>query len=225
MYFEYGEKELAYLAMKDPKLGEAIEQIGMVKREVMPDLFTAIVYNIVGQQISSAALDTVWGRLEEKLNHEVTPDSILALSEEELQSVGISFRKVSYIRKFAGKVQDGSFSLEELKDLSDEEVINRLVTLDGIGRWTAEMLLIFSLQRPDVLSYGDLGIQRGMRMLYHHRNIDPKKFNKYKRRYSPYGTVAGLYLWEISGGAIPGMKDYKPKEKKPKVKGKQVNRK
>ncbi len=201
MIFAYGEKEITYLGQKDAKLKEAIERIGMIQRPIIPDLFTAIVYNIVGQQISTAALHTVWTRLEHKLSHEITPERILQLPEDELQSIGISYRKAGYIRNFAGKVQEGRFPLEKIRDMSDEEAITCLCSLEGIGRWTAEMILIFSLQRPDVVSFGDLAILRGMRMLYHHREIDRKKFEKYRRRYSPYGTVASLYLWEIAGGA------------------------
>lgn len=84
---------------------------------------------------------------------------------------------------------------------------------DGLGEVTAEMLLLFCLQRPDILSYGDLAILRGMRMVYHHRKIDKKKFEMYRRRLSPYGSVASLYFWAVAGGAIPGMKDYVPKKK------------
>ncbi len=214
MYFTYSEKEISYLKEKDPKLGQAIDKIGMIQREVMPDLFSAVIYNIIGQQISTAALNTVWKRFLDKVEEDVSPESILSLSEENLQSIGLSSRKVRYIRSFAEKIQSGDFSLEALEGMNDEEVIQSLVSLDGIGRWTAEMLLTFSMQRPDVVSFGDLGILRGMRMLYHHRVIDKKKFQKYKRRYSPYGTVASLYLWEISSGAIEGMKDYQPKKRK-----------
>ncbi|WP_416173761.1 DNA-3-methyladenine glycosylase family protein, partial [Clostridium perfringens] len=94
-----------------------------------------------------------------------------------------------------------------------EEVIAELSALKGIGRWTAEMIMTFCIQRPDVMSYGDLAIHRGLRMLYHHRNVDKIKFEKYRRRYSPYGTVASLYLWAIAGGAIDEMKDYAPRRK------------
>jgi DNA-3-methyladenine glycosylase II len=83
----------------------------------------------------------------------------------------------------------------------------------GIGKWTAEMLMLFSLQRPDILSYDDLAIQRGLRMIYHHRRITPKLFERYRRRYSPYASVASLYIWAVAGGAIDGMKDYAPKKK------------
>ena len=85
--------------------------------------------------------------------------------------------------------------------------------MDGIGIWTAEMMMLHSLQRPDILSFGDLAMQRGLRMLYHHRKITRKLFEKYRRRYSPYGSVACIYLWAVSAGAVEGLKDYAPQEK------------
>ena len=97
--------------------------------------------------------------------------------------------------------------------MSDAEVCARLPELDGIGVWTAEMLMLHSLQRPDILSYGDLAVQRGLKMLYRHRRIDRKLFDKYRRRYSPYGSVACIYLWAVSTGAVEGMKDYAPVKK------------
>ena len=97
--------------------------------------------------------------------------------------------------------------------MSDAEVCAKLSELDGIGVWTAEMLMLHSLQRPDVLSFGDLAVQRGLRMLYHHRKITRPLFEKYRRRYSPYGSVACIYLWAVSAGAVEGLKDYAPKEK------------
>ncbi len=218
MEYMYGEEEINYLKAKDAKLGAAIDAIGIIHRPVMPDLFTAIVYNIIGQQISTAALETVWARFLEKVQQDVTAASVLRLSKEELQSIGITYRKVDYIQKLAAKVLNGSYVLADLYEMSDEEAIVSLSSLDGIGRWTAEMILIFSMQRPDVVSYGDLAILRGMRMLYHHREIDKKKFQRYKRRYAPYGTTASLYLWAIAGGAIEGMKDYGKKNYEKKVK-------
>ena len=98
--------------------------------------------------------------------------------------------------------------------MTDEQVIRELSSLKGIGVWTAEMIMTFCMQRPDVVSYGDLAIIRGMRMLYRHREIDKEKFIRYRKRYSPYGTVASLYLWAIAGGAIPELTDPAPKRKK-----------
>ena len=213
MHFEYGEKEISYLKSKDSVLGQAIDIIGFVKVSMDTDIFSAAANNIIGQQLSMAAQATVWNRLKDKVGT-VTVDSVLKLSLKELKSIGISYKKAEYIFGFAEQISSGSFNTEALTELSDEQVIEQLSSVKGIGAWTAEMLLIFSLGRKDVLSYGDLAIHRGLRMLYHHRNVDKKLFEKYRRRYSPYGSVASLYLWEIAQGAMPGMKDYAPKNKR-----------
>lgn len=205
-YFPYGQEEVDYLTKKDAKLGWAISRIGMLQRPVEPDLFKALVSSIVGQQISGKALATIWGRFQERFEP-LTPETIASASLEELQSCGISMRKARYIQGIADAVLQGAVDLEGLKDLPDEEVYKELMKLKGVGPWTAEMLLIFSLERKDVVSFGDLAIQRGMRMLYRHREITPKLFAKYRKRYSPYGSIASLYLWEIAAGAIPELTD------------------
>jgi DNA-3-methyladenine glycosylase II len=133
---------------------------------------------------------------------DITPNAILVCSVEEIQKFGISFRKAAYIRGAAQRVADGSLDIEALRSMSDTEVCNELVKLDGIGKWTAEMLMLFSMQRPDILSFGDLAILRGMRMLYRRKEIPRELFEKYRRRYSPYGSVASLYLWAIAGGDV-----------------------
>lgn len=213
MYFRYGTEETEYLKKKDPKLGEIIERIGHIDREIDPDLFSSVIHQIVGQQISTKAQETIWNRTQEQLG-EVNANTVLNAGADKLQSFGISFRKADYILDFAKKVQEGEFDLEAIWEKTDEEVIRELSALRGIGVWTAEMLLLFCMERQNVLSYDDLAIQRGLRMVYHHRKIDKKLFEKYRRRYSPYGSVASLYLWAVSNGAIEGMKDYAPKKKK-----------
>lgn len=210
MYFEYGEEELTYLKQKDKRLAEVIDQAGMIERTVDDDLFSAVIHHIVGQQISIKAQATIWQRMKEQLVT-VNADTILNAGVEGLQPLGISFRKAEYITDFAGKVKDGSFDIDGIWEKPDEEVIKELSSLKGIGIWTAEMILLFCMQRPNVLSFGDLAIQRGMRMVYHHRKIDRKLFEKYRRRLSPYCSVASLYFWAAAGGAVPGLKDYAPK--------------
>lgn len=211
-YFQYGEKEIAYLKGKDKRLAEVIDKVGMVERRVIPDLFTALVHSIAGQQISTKAHETIWKKMVGVFG-EVTPPKILDLSPETLQAFGITFKKVDYIRAAAQKIVSGEFDIHALRMMSDTEVCTKLSELDGIGVWTAEMLMLHSLQRPDILSFGDLAVQRGMRMLYHHRKITRSLFEKYRRRYSPYGSVACIYLWAVSAGAVEGLKDFAPKEK------------
>ena len=213
MYFDYGAREVDYLKARDRVLGEVIDQVGHVEREVDPDLFSAVVHHIVGQQISTKAQATIWARMRERLG-EVNARTVAAAGTAALQSVGISLRKAEYIQGFAGKVNSGAFDLQRVAALPDSEAIEALVALKGVGVWTAEMILLFCLQRPDIFSFDDLAIQRGLRMVYRHRKIDRKLFEKYRRRFSPYGSVASLYLWAVAGGAIPGKKDPAPRPKK-----------
>ena len=213
MYFDYGAREVDYLKARDRVLGEVIDQVGHVEREVDPDLFSAVVHHIVGQQISTKAQATIWARMRERLG-EVNARTVAAAGTAALQSVGISLRKAEYIQDFAGKVNSGAFDLQRVAALPDSEAIEALVALKGVGVWTAEMILLFCLQRSDIFSFDDLAIQRGLRMVYRHRKIDRKLFEKYRRRFSPYGSVASLYLWAVAGGAIPGKKDPAPRPKK-----------
>ena len=215
MYFEYGAKEIEYLKSKDKLLGEAIDKIGPISRTVETDLFSSVVHHIIGQQISMSAQATVWKRLCDVVTV-VDEKNLCDINREDLQKLGITFRKADYIKDFAQKVFSGEFNVAELNFMTDQNVIKQLSTLKGVGPWTAEMLMIFCMQRPDVISFGDLAIHRGMRMLYHHRNIDKAKFDKLAKRYSPYATVAGFYIWAIAGGAIPDMRDYAPKKKEVK---------
>lgn len=209
-YFEYDEQAIAYLKARDERLAEAIDAIGPVRREVTPDLFAALVNCIVGQQISTKAQVTIWKRLTGAFG-DITPEAMAACPDDELQRFGLSFRKVGYIKGAAERVVAGELDLKGLANLPDEEVCRRLSALPGIGVWTAEMLMTFSMQRPNILSWGDLAIHRDLRMVHHHRRITPELFAKYRRRYSPYGSVASLYLWEIAGGAVAGLRDWAPK--------------
>ncbi len=206
MYFKYGKKETEYLKRKCPRLARVIEQVGPVRRAVDGDLFSAVVHHMVGQQISTKAQATVWRRVQDRLG-QVKAQRVCALGVQELRRAGISQRKADYILDFARKVHSGELDLAAVAEMDDAQAIARLSALRGVGVWTAEMLLLFCLQRPDVLSYDDLAIQRGLRMLYRHRKITRTLFEKYRRRFSPYGSVASLYLWAVAGGAVPGLTD------------------
>ena len=207
MYFRYGPAETEYLKSRDARLGALIDQIGPVEREVDPDLFSAVVHHIVGQQISTKAQATVWRRIQDALGR-VDADTVLSAGPEGLQALGISFRKADYITDFAQKVHSGAFDPEAVRRMTDQEAVAALSALRGVGVWTAEMILLFCLERPDVFSYDDLAIQRGLRMVYHHRSIDRRRFEMYRRRFSPCCSVASLYLWAVAGGAVEGLRDF-----------------
>lgn len=205
-YVEYGDDAVAYLSERDPRMADAIARIGHVWRVRDDDLFQAVVHSIVGQQISTRAQATVWARMRDGLGA-VDAAHVAAASVEELQAFGMTYGKAGYIHDFALRVQDGSFDIAAVERMGDDEAIEALASLRGVGRWTAEMILTFCLNRPDVFAYDDLAIQRGLRMLYHHRRITRKLLERYRRRFSPYCSVASLYLWEVAGGALPELRD------------------
>lgn len=196
-YFEYGNNEIDYLKSKDNKLGKVIDKIGIVKREVNPDIFDSLVSSIISQQISTKAALTVKSRLKELVG-KFTPETINKEDIEKIQQCGMTMRKASYIKNIAYAAVTKSLDLNNLHLLSDAEIIKKLVKLDGVGEWTAEMLLIHSFERPDILSYKDLGIRRGIKRLYSLDDITKEEFERYRKMFSPYNTVASIYFWELS---------------------------
>lgn len=195
MYFAYGETELSYLWQKDKRLGAVIDRVGHVQRAVDTDLFSSVVHHIIGQQISTKAQATIWQRLQDALG-EVNAETIRAAGVPMLQSLGMTFRKAEYMTDFAEKVAAGQFDLDAVAHMSDADAIRELSALKGIGVWTAEMILLFCLQRPDIFSYDDLAIRRGLRMVYHHRKVDRRLFEKYRRRAQAAALRLGrICLW------------------------------
>ncbi|AET57123.1 base excision DNA repair protein, hhh-gpd family [Paenibacillus terrae HPL-003] len=195
--FDYGEKEINYLKSVDTVLGTAMTQMGKVERVIIPDLFAALVHAIVGQLISAKAVQTIWARMQEKLGA-MNSENIATQSVEAIQSCGITMKKAVCILNIAQTIEQGLLDLQELYELSDTQVIQKLSSLHGIGPWTAEMMLINSMERPDVVSWGDIAIRRGMMKLYNLESLTKKQFEEYRRVYSPYGSVASIYLWSNS---------------------------
>lgn len=196
-HFKYTKKEIEYLKGQDPTLGVEIDKIGMIEREIDPDIFSALISSVISQQISTKAALTVKDRLIELIGS-ITPQNLDQAELESIQKCGMSLRKAGYIKGIADAAISQTVDFENLHNLGDKEVIEELVMLKGVGEWTAEMLLIHSLQRPNILSYKDLGIRRGIIKLYGLNDISEKEFQQYRERYSPYCTVASIYLWEIS---------------------------
>lgn len=197
IYFSYGEKEIEYLKKKDKRLSRAIDRIGIIKRVITQEPFEALVSSIISQQISNKAAETVWDRFHE-LVQEITPQNIVNSNRELVQKCGMTMKKVGYINGIAEAAISGEVDFKNLSTFSDEEIIKKLCTLHGVGVWTAEMLLIFSLNRPNVLSFKDLAICRGIMKLYGHKTLSKQQFEKYRKIYSPYGSTASLYLWQLS---------------------------
>lgn len=202
-YLPIKDEDLVYLSGRCPNLRAVIAALPPIQRLIEPDPFAAVISTIIGQQISGKAQDGILRRFEQRFG-DMTLENLSETTIEKLRSVGISGRKAETILRFTSAVQDGSIALDSFNILPDQEIIRQLTEIKGIGVWTAEMVLIFSLLRPNVLSFGDLGIRRGLERLYGIKTIDRAFFEKCAERYAPKGTIASLYLWEIASPSFPG---------------------
>jgi DNA-3-methyladenine glycosylase II len=184
------------LSCADKKLGSLISEIGDFQVTLRTDYVASVIRAIVGQQLSVKAAKTIWNRTEQ-LCGEISPGAILALNDEQLRAAGLSRGKISYVRDFCEKVLSGEINFDTLCSQDDDYIINTLITVKGIGQWTAEMFLIFSLGRQDILSLKDAGLQRAIKWLYHLDSVpSAEQMLQLGTHWQPYRTVASLYLWE-----------------------------
>jgi DNA-3-methyladenine glycosylase II len=206
-------KARAELSAADPTMAALIDRIGKIdiatrlkrRSEERPnDAYGALLRAIVGQQLSTKAARTIYGRVVDLFDGTTpTPEQLLAAKEDDLRAAGLSGRKVEYIRDLASHVLSGELELERLDELGDEEVIEEIVAVRGLGRWTAEMFLMFHLERPDVLSGGDLGIRKAIRIEYGLEEMPtPERVLEIGEAWRPHRSLASLYLWE-SLAAVP----------------------
>ncbi len=202
------------LAASDPVMAALIERLGGIdiatrlrrRQEERPaDAYGALLRAIVGQQLSTKAARTIYRRVLELFGGTTpSPEQLLEASEEDLRACGLSGRKTEYVRDLAAHVLAGELELDRLEQLGDEEVIEEIVAVRGLGQWTAEMFLIFHLQRPDVLSGGDLGIRKAIQIEYGLEEMPPpKRVLEIGEPWRPHRSLASLYLWE-SLAAVPG---------------------
>lgn len=189
-------KALVHIS-RDPVMKKLIAIHGELEsRQGEVDLFAHIVESIISQQLSVKASDTIYKRFIALLpKNKLTPENILSVSDEEIRGAGISFSKIKYIKGVAQAVIDKQIDLGNLHKLSDDEVLIELIKLKGIGKWTAEMLLMFSLRRPDVFSMGDVGLRNAIAKLYGVDRDDLKKIEKIANKWKPFRTTAARYLW------------------------------
>lgn len=189
------EEAISHLRARDPALGTLIGAVGPCTLKPRRNRFDALVRSILSQQISTAAARTIRARLEERIGIP-KPETILALTAEDLRECGISPQKSKYLHDLAEHVSSGRLPLHRLGRLSDEEVIERLIAVKGIGRWTGQMFLMFSLGRPDVLPHDDLGIRAAMRRLYDLPDMPTRDtMDEIAAPWRPHATIACWYLW------------------------------
>ncbi len=189
---------VAHLSAADPVMAGLVEGVGPVRLSPTNDYFFTLVDAIASQQLSGRAANTIVERIRALVPGKTTPDAhdILALPDEALRGAGLSWGKVGYIKDLASRVASGQLDLDHIAQMDDEQVIRALVAVKGIGRWTAEMFLIFSLARPDVLAVDDYGLRTAMMRLY---GLDalpaPATMRRIAEPWRPYRSYACLYLW------------------------------
>ena len=200
------------LSAADPTMAALIERVGKIdietrlrrRTEERPaDAYGALLRAIVGQQLSTKAARTIYGRIVDLFGGSTpSPEQLLGVSEGDLRAAGLSGRKVEYVRDLAAHVLSGELELDRLGELSDEEAIEEIVAVRGLGQWTAEMFLLFHLERPDVLSGGDLGIRKAVQIEYGLEAMPaPLQVMEIGEAWRPHRSLASLYLWESLAAA------------------------
>ncbi|MFC3800410.1 DNA-3-methyladenine glycosylase family protein [Cohnella sp. GCM10012308] len=196
-----------YLRQADPVLARLIERIGEIRLTPSRTPYESLVGSIVSQMLSAKVAAVIKQRLATLNGAPLTPESLLAHGEETLRGIGLSYAKVRSIHDLSRRTLSGELDYEALGVLPEAEAVAMLTQVKGIGKWTAEMFLIFSLGRPDVLSLGDAGLQRAAQWLYGRLDPDeaPGSLGRYADRWSPYRSIACLYLWRaIDDGYVDG---------------------
>lgn len=197
LHYDLDNEKVKYLINTDEKLGKLIQYINKTELIIEEDGFKCIVKYIIGQQISDKARETIWQRVCSVLKKKVTPEKILEINDNELRKVGLSERKVNYIKILASAVISEDINFYDFKELTNEEIIKKLTALKGIGQWTAEMYLIFSLGRENVFSKGDGTIRRTIQWMYNLEKLpSPEILIKYFSSWTQYATIVSLYLWK-----------------------------
>ncbi len=185
--------------VKDVVIKKLIKEHGELTWSAERDLFEALIEAIISQQLSVKASDTIFLRFKKLYRTFPTAKQILKTSDTKLRTAGLSGAKASYVKSLAEFVETKQLILENLKNLDDENVINELTKVKGIGKWTAEMILIFTLRRPDVFSLGDLGLRKAVSNLYGVNINDLTQIEKISLKWKPYRSMVSRYLWKSLG--------------------------
>ncbi len=191
-------KKIFEVLSKDPILKKILKKEVEFEFKVTKDLYAAVVGNIIGQQLSSKPAEIIEERFRKLFPAKTfpKPGDVLKISDEKLRNCGMSWSKVKYIKNLSQAVVDGTLDIKDLKNLSDEKIIENLIKIKGIGRWTAEMILIFHLGREDVFSVGDLGLRTAVAKLYNIDRNDLKKVEQIAQNWKPFRSYASRFLWE-----------------------------
>jgi len=189
-------KDAESFLKKDKYIGPLVKKYGRctLRPRKKSKYFEDLVDAIVQQQLSLKAAATIFGRIKKVLDGEVTPEEIIRKRVETLRACGLSYSKIKYLKDLSNRVKSGKLKLNKLDKLLDDEVMEELIEVKGIGRWTAEMFLMFALARPDIFPVDDIGLQNAFKKLVK-KNMKTDKMEKFVERWKPYRTIASWYIW------------------------------
>ena len=189
------------LLKKDKNMQDLIKKFGRPDFNLGQDYFQSLLRSIVFQQLSGKAAQTIYKRLVNLIpkTSNLCPNEVLKLNKDEIRKAGLSFQKINYVRNLADYFENNSLQKKDVDEMTDEEISKELIQIKGIGQWTVDMFLMFTLNRADILPYKDLGIQKGIMKILNMKNLPSKKeIENCSRKWRPYRTIACWYLWRIA---------------------------
>lgn len=197
MFINQSDEAVQRICEADPEMQKLIKAVGDLEVPLRNNYFMSLVRSIIGQQISVSAAQAIYDRLEKLLDNEVTAQTLLSVTPEQLREAGLTYRKIEYVKDLATKAANAELDLQHITKLDNPSVMKHLTNVKGIGKWTAEMFLILSLGRMDILAIDDVGLQRGAQWLYQVDKADRRSILIEKSPlWEPNLSIASFYLWE-----------------------------
>lgn len=193
----YGNNEMEYLSSKDPVMKELIQHFGHLDRGTTTNIYESLIYHIIGQMLSNRASETITNRFI-SLVGSVTPDNVIRTDNMAIRKCGISNQKIYNIKTLSKDVIDGKYNFDQLNNMTDDEIIQYLTQIKGVGRWTAEMITEFTLGRLNVFSYDDIALRNGIIKAHGYKTLSKLRFERLRNKYSPYCSVASLYYYSLN---------------------------
>lgn len=187
-----------HFAKADPKVLTVLETINLSEwftERPSKDHFFNLTRNIIYQQLAGKAASTIFGRFEALIGGQITPEKVVQFEDQAFRDVGLSWAKAKYVKDLAAKIMGGEVNLEKIDTLDNESVVSELIKVKGIGRWTAEMFLLFTLHRENIFSHGDLGLKNGFTRLYGVESPTTAQIQAVVNRWSPYESYGSIALW------------------------------
>ncbi len=198
MKLEVTQEIIEYLIEKDNTFEMLFNQYGLISIELNNNLFESVIMNIVGQMLSKKVADKMYDRLLLLCDCKLTPDSIESITRDDIRSCGISFSKADFIKEFASKYANDEYDFSSLDELNDNDTVKCLRQIKGVGTWTAEMLALFALGKPNIFSYDDVALKNGIMKSKGYKTLSKRRFESLRKKYSPYCSFASLYFYRFN---------------------------